>query len=126
MTPGIPGLVRIARAALVAAVLAIVTSGCGVGQAPSKPAAAKGSGAKRMAARLEEITNGLDPSKNIFLNSQRAAALRAGIEKTPGQKMVLQPVLADELLKAGRTEEAIAVAESLLHPSPHDAIEAPP
>jgi len=126
MTPGSPGFARATIAALVAVVLVVATPGCDAGREPSKPAAARGSGAKRMAARLDEITNGLDPSKNIFLNAERAAALRAGIEKTPGQKMVLQPVLADELLKAGRTEEAIAVAESLLHPSPHDAIEAPP
>jgi len=126
MTPGSPGFARATIAALVAVVLVVATPGCDTGREPSKPAAARGSGAKRMAARLDEITNGLDPSKNIFLNSQRAAALQAGIEKTPGEKMVLQPVLADELLKAGRTEEAIAIAESLLHPSPHDAVEAPP
>ncbi|HKB06987.1 MAG TPA: CRTAC1 family protein [Candidatus Polarisedimenticolia bacterium] len=104
----------------------IATVACGGGGGPSTPASAKGSGTKQMAKRLEEITRGLDPSKNVFLNGMRAAALKAGIEKTPAQKMVLQPVLADELLKAGRTEEAIAAAEELLHVSPQDAVEAPP
>src|SRR6266704_356930 len=87
---------------------------------------AAGSGNARMARRLVEITRGLDPAKNIFLNTKRAAALKAGIEKTPSQRMSLLPLLADELLKAGRTEEAIAIGQSLLHPDPHDAIEAPP
>jgi len=40
-----------------------------------------------MARRLAEITRGLDPAKNIFLNSKRVAALQAAIEKTPTQKM---------------------------------------
>src|SRR6185295_17256456 len=121
------------RAASVSSIMAIsllgaliATFACGGGRESERPAPVKGSGTKRMAARLEEITNHLDPTKNIFLNTKRAAALRAGIEQTPSQKMVLQPVLADELLKAGKTEEAIAAAEALLHLSPHDMVEAPP
>src|SRR5438093_969110 len=127
---GIPGLSRAAIAALAAAALAFVLPGCGGGREPSKAsdtaAAGPGAGTRRMAARLEQITRDLDPARNIFLNTQRAAALRAGIEKTPSQKMVLEPLLADELLKAGRTEEAIAIGQSLLHPDAHDAVEAPP
>ena len=127
---GIPGLSRAAIAALAAAALAFVLPGCGGGREPSKAsdtaAAGPGAGTRRMAARLEQITRDLDPARNIFLNTQRAAALRAGIERTPSQKMVLEPLLADELLKAGRTEEAIAIGQSLLHPDAHDAVEAPP
>src|SRR3989441_4299406 len=127
---GIPGLARAAIAALAATALAFVLPGCGGGGESSKTAhaaaAGPGHGTRRMAARLEQITRDLDPTKNIFLNTQRVAALRGGIEKTPSQKMVLEPLLADELLKAGRTEEAIAIGQSLLHPDAHDAVEAPP
>src|SRR3989442_3500262 len=93
----------------------------------SGPAAgARGSGAGRRAERLETITGRRDPTRNMFINSSRAEYLRAGIAKRPGQRMSLLPLVADELLKAGRTEEAIATAQSLLHPSSADAIEAPP
>src|SRR2546428_4508109 len=93
----------------------------------SGPAAgARGSGARRMAEPLEAITRRLDPTRNMFINSSRAEYLRAGIAKRPGQRMSLLPLVADELLKAGRTEEAIGTAQSLLHPSSADAIEAPP
>src|SRR5437867_8157604 len=94
--------------------------------AGSSPAGGgRGSGARRMAERLEKITRGLDPTKNMFINSTRADYLKTGIAKMPGQRMSLLPLVADELLKAGRTEEAIAIAQSLLHPAPADAVEAP-
>ncbi len=108
-------------ALLLAGLLALL-AGC---RGTREPAPGE-SGQARMAQRLAEITRGLDPAKNIFLNTKRAAALKAGIEKTPSQRMSLLPLLADEILKAGRTEEAIAIGQSLLHPDPHDAIEAPP
>src|SRR5882672_2499885 len=99
---------------------------------PEQPAAGtspagggRGSGARRMAERLESITRGLDPTKNMFINSTRADYLKAGIAQRPGQRMSLLPLVADELLKAGRTEEAIATAQALLHPSAADAVEAP-
>ncbi len=124
------GVSSATRAALLLAGLAVLLPGCGAGPRRAEPGAkalaAKGSGARRMAERLREITRGLDPAKNIFLNTLRAASLRAGIDKTPTQKMILQPLLAAELLKAGRTDEAIAIGEALLHPGPHDAVEAPP
>src|SRR3989449_4887435 len=127
---GIPGLPRAAITALALAALTCVLPGCGGGREGSKTAdtaaAGPGTGTRRMAARLEQITRDLDPTRSIFLNTQRIAALRAGIEKTPSQKMVLEPLLADELLKAGRTEEAIAIGQSLLHPDARDAVEAPP
>src|SRR6266571_941984 len=88
-------------------------------------AGGRGSGARRMAERLEAITRGLDPTKNMFINSLRADYLKAGIAKRPGQRMSLLPLVADELLKAGRTEEAIATAQALLHPSAAYAVEAP-
>src|SRR6267378_540843 len=129
------GQARIAAGALPRALLAVgllaLTFSC-TGR-PERPVVAskpevggRGSGVRRMAERLEAITRGLDPKKNIFVNAARAAYLKAGVEQNPSQKMDFLPTLADELLKAGRTEEAIATAESLLHPSPAEAYLAPP
>jgi hypothetical protein len=105
--------------------------GCkGEPRPPAAPAGmraiAKGDGTRRMAERLEGITRALDPKKNIFTNSDRVAMLKTGIEENPKSRIEILPLLADELLKAGRTEEAIAVAEPLLHPSPAEALVAPP
>src|SRR2546428_12374519 len=130
VTPGPAGNPRLPRGAVTALALGFVVPGCGGGREGSKTAdtaaAGPGTGTRRMAARLEQITRDLDPTRSIFLNTQRVAALRAGIEKTPSQKMVLEPLLADELLNAGRTEEAIAIGQSLLHPDARERVEAPP
>ncbi len=113
--------------------LGLLALACACSGRPERPAAgagrasgAHGSGARRMAERLEAITRGLDPTKSMFINSKRADFLKAGIARMPGQKMALLPLVANELLKAGRTEEAIAIAQSLLHPSKADEVEAPP
>jgi hypothetical protein len=65
--------------------------------------------------------------RNRFANSERARLLREGIARAraPGERLVLLPRLADELLKAGRTEEAIAVARPLLDPPPGLELDAP-
>src|SRR5882724_11186321 len=117
-------------AVLLSAGLTFLLSGCSGEQEPSRatttaPASTE-SGTRRMAARLDEITGGLDPVKNVFLNTQRAARMRAEMEQTPSARADLLPLLADELLRAGRTEEAIAISLSLLHPDPHDTLHAPP
>jgi len=85
-------------------------------------------GTRRMAARLEEIVRGLDPSTNRFINSARIDYLRQAVKqaKVNKQKMVLTSNLADELLKAGRTQEAIEVANYLLNPPADMAADAPP
>jgi len=127
---GVAGFLRSPIAAPLLAGLLLLLSGCSGRQEPSRAKATapagKESGTRRMAARLEKTTAGLDPVSNVFLNTQRAAGIRAEIEKTPSQRMLLLPLLADELLRAGRTEEAIEIGQSLLHPDPHDAVEAPP
>src|SRR5207249_509647 len=46
--------------------------------------------------------------------------------KTPQERMRLISQYASEILKAGQTDEAIAAAEPLLHPSPGEAADAPP
>jgi len=134
-----------AAATFLAAAAAVLLAGCGDGsEPPSAPpgaggppdaggsagpeskAGGKGSGVRRMAERLDEITRGLDPKRNIFINSERAALIKTVIEQNPSQRIELLPGFADELLKAGRNDEAIAVTESLLHPSPAEAYLAPP
>src|SRR2546426_12446653 len=91
---GIPGLPRAAITALALAALAFVPPGCGGGREGPKTAdtaaAGSGTGTRRVAARLEQITPDLDPTKNLFLTTQRVAALAPGIEKTPSQKMIPQ------------------------------------
>jgi hypothetical protein len=94
----------------------------------SPAAAARGEGTRRMAARLDELIRNLDPTQNFSLNTGRADLLRQGVEtaRSAGERMTLLPLQAAELLNAGRTEEAIAIAESLLKPAPEVAADAPP
>ena len=136
MTAGHPPRValgtRILAAGCILAVVGCLAAlGCagepGPPAAPSgRQAAGKGAGARRMAERLEAITRGLDPKKNIFINTERVAMLQAGVVEKPKYRIEILPQLADELLKAGKTEEAIAVADSLLHLTPAEALIAPP
>ncbi len=59
---------------------------------PGSKAGGKGSGVRRMARRLEEIARGLDPTKNIFINAERAALIRAGIGQNPSRRIELLPI----------------------------------
>jgi hypothetical protein len=90
----------------------------GAGEAPGMP----------MTERLQVLIRDLDPMKNRFVNTRRIEALQAGLDKVKGtpQRFVLAPRLADELLKAGRIDEAIALATPFLTPDPRDAADAPP
>ncbi|HEU4403072.1 MAG TPA: VCBS repeat-containing protein, partial [Candidatus Polarisedimenticolia bacterium] len=117
----------------IALLSSLLSCGGGAGPAGTGPAGraarlAKGEGTRRMAERLESLTRDLDPTQNRFVNGARAALLRRGIDRStqPSQRMSLLPLYADELLRAGKIEEAIAIAESLLHPSPDAAPYAPP
>ncbi len=129
------------RAAGLALGLASLLAACGGGERPSRPAGATGSGGgpagaggsgsaapRPMVDRLQELIRDLDPTKNRFVNARRVELLRAGLEKVRGspQRFVVAPRLADELLKAGRIEEAIALATPFLDPAPQDAADAPP
>ncbi len=84
-----PGTGRVAIAALAAAGLLLDVVGCGGPPETRKSAAAapaaKEGGTRRMAERLDEITRGLDPRQNIFVNAARAALLKATIEQKPAQ-----------------------------------------
>src|SRR5882672_9436867 len=86
--------------------------GDAVSPGPAAPAGMqavrKGEGVRRMAERLEGITRSLDPKKNIFVNTERVAMLKTGLAENPGSRLEILPRLAEELLKAGNSEEAIA------------------
>jgi VCBS repeat protein/ASPIC/UnbV protein len=84
--------------------------------------------ARTMPEILEPIIRGLDPTQNIFLNVERAALMRRAFDQAGNsvEGVRLAPQLANELLNAGRIEEAIAIAETLLRPSPEAAPVAPP
>ncbi|MFQ5876311.1 MAG: FG-GAP-like repeat-containing protein [Acidobacteriota bacterium] len=88
----------------------------------------RGAGARRMAARLRDIIGGLDPVQNQFLNAERAAFLRKAIERSriPAQRIMLTTNLADELLKQGEVEEAIALTEPFLGPGGTGGVPGPP
>ena len=93
-----------------------------------KTAAKTGPGTRRMAARLDELIRNQDPMQNPYLSARTAERLRelASQAKTAKDRMRLLSQCASELLKAGKTEEAVAIAESLLRPKPEEAADAPP
>jgi hypothetical protein len=71
-----------------------------------------------MAERLERITRELDPIKNRFLNTERVAVVRGSLERAadPERRARLTWSLAEELLKIGAAEQAIALAQGFLRP----------
>jgi hypothetical protein len=73
-----------------------------------------------MAARLAEITRGLTPKQNPYLNTARAAILSQGLRRAESipERMSIMPMLANEVLNAGRTQEAIDLIQPLLNPEP--------
>lgn len=85
-----------------------------------------GSGTRRMAERLERITRELDPIRNRFLNTERTEVIREALARAddPERRARLNWSLAEELLKIGAAEQAIALAQGFLE-SRHGAF-APP
>jgi hypothetical protein len=127
--------VRAGRAASRAAAAALLAAACAGSAAacrertPAPPAALpRGEGARRMGERLEDLIRRTDPTQNFSMNAARAELLRQGLDRAPSasQRMSLLDLMALELLNAGRTEEAIRIAESLLDPAPEVAADAPP
>ncbi len=129
--------IRSGAAALPAcAALTILVAGCGGGREAEPPAAetarggpaiaeadlpppgGKGSGARRMNARLDAIIRGLDPRRNQFLNAERAAYLERVIPgaRDPVQRIVLTTHRANELLKMGDPRAAIDLILPFLEP----------
>ncbi|HLK55198.1 MAG TPA: CRTAC1 family protein [Chthonomonadaceae bacterium] len=69
-----------------------------------------GEGTKRMAARLQAMADTRDPWRDNFaLSAQRIQSLQGRIAeaKTPNIRLSLTGELADELLNAGQTEDAL-------------------
>jgi hypothetical protein len=81
-----------------------------------------------MGARIQEIIRGLDPTHNVFMNTGRAERLRAEIDATtdPVVKLRGSTFLADELLKAGRVQDAIQIAAPLADRKADAAVPGPP
>ena len=105
-----------------AAITACSAPGAPEGQgAPGGPAAAadpadpRGPGTLRMAERLQELLRDPHPESNIFRNVERVAYLRAHLAESPDPEtfLELQPRLAEELINAGRPEEALVELDRL-------------
>ncbi|HKY32942.1 MAG TPA: CRTAC1 family protein [Candidatus Polarisedimenticolia bacterium] len=75
-------------------------------------------GTWRMTALLAEIARRADPFKNQFMNAERADLLRRAVAEAsdPEQRGFLTFRLAEELVYAGRPQEAIAAVTPLLDP----------
>jgi hypothetical protein len=89
---------------------------------------ARGEGTRRMAERLRRLNEAAQPGVNPFLNAERAAQIAQALPHIPDplERMKATTHRADELLRAGRIEEAIDTVTPLLTPSPADAPYAPP
>ena len=76
------------------------------GAAPQAAAA----GTAKMAARLLQIAARSDPARSTYLNDQRAELLRAELTRAaaPRERLQLQIALGNELVLAGKSEEAVA------------------
>jgi hypothetical protein len=87
-----------------------------------------GEGARRMAARLASIVHTMEPTENIFLNAARVDRLKSDLAGTldADHRARGTSYLADELLKEGKVEEAIATASTLIDPPPELRPFAPP
>ena len=81
-----------------------------------------------MAERLEALNAAARPGVNPFLNAERAAQIKDTLPHIadPLDRMLATTQMADELLRAGRIQEAIDTVTPLLTPSGPDAQYAPP
>ncbi len=96
-------------------------------QAPHSDAGPS-SGIRRMAARLDEITRTMDPTKNRFMNKERVQILSAVREREtdPLRRAKMAMELALEMDRLGANEQAIALLLPLLSPSADQGPEWPP
>ena len=87
-------------------VAAVVLVDLAQGAVLSKPY--QGPGTKRMAERLEKIAREADPHKDEFLNDERARLIEASFDRqTNAPTIDAETFLGMELLKAGRSQEAV-------------------
>ncbi len=85
-------------------------------------------GVRRMAARLDEITRNMDPTKNRFMNRERVQLLSAarGRQTDPLKRARMAMDLALEMNRLGANEQAIAILQPLLSPPPDSGLDWPP
>ncbi|MFY9825895.1 MAG: VCBS repeat-containing protein, partial [Thermoanaerobaculia bacterium] len=67
-------------------------------------------GTAKMAALLEQIIRRADASRSPYLNEERAARLRAELDRaaSPREKLQIQIALGNELVMTGKSEEGVA------------------
>jgi len=72
-------------------------------------------GTRKMASLLEKLAQNANPAANNFLNSQRAAMLRADLSKStnPSEAVQIRWQMARELLNAGKTLESMAELDEI-------------
>ncbi|HEV8703268.1 MAG TPA: CRTAC1 family protein [Candidatus Polarisedimenticolia bacterium] len=94
--------------ALVAGI-ALIVSACTGASGPAPPAGPQGEGTRKMAERLAQLGRDINLQENPWCNKERAELIRGVLEKSvdPQEYFDLQPDFAEELLKAGKSEEAI-------------------
>ena len=87
----------------VAVVISIVTA---TSEAPPRYRAP---GTQRMVERLEAIAQSSNPETNTRLNAQRVKYFRSRLDRPldPYNRLMLRALVAQELLYAGKTQEAI-------------------
>ncbi len=103
-----------ARRSVTAVACLVLFVACSKGATvPSVPK--HGEGVRRMAERLAAIARATDVNENPWRNTERAENLRVMVEKpvTPREYLELMPNYAGELLKAGKTQEAIKALQDL-------------
>jgi hypothetical protein len=79
------------------------------GAPADSPPDPRGPGTIRMAQRLRELAEGINVMNNPFQNAKRAELLRQAVdaERDPKRGHELLSAFANELLNAGRNEEAL-------------------
>ena len=104
-----------------AGLCAVLVAACGESKGPPAAAAATATTVHGSTARMVDTLAAIyarairDPSNNPFLNRERAAAIEAELKGLTGdQAMDARFRLAEERLKAGRTQESIDGLESLI------------
>ena len=92
------------------------------------PPQPRGEGTRRMGERLAALNRVAKPGVNPFLNAERAAQIKETLPiiTDPLDRMRATTQMADELLRAGKIQEAIDTVTPLLAPSQAEIPYAPP
>src|ERR1041384_4599463 len=89
------------------AVWTLIAQSALVGASAEPGAPYRGPGTERMAKRLEQIAQNVNPMANRFLSRERMALLRPQVlgERDPKRRYELQGLLAMDTLNAGQSEQ---------------------